>query len=68
MNVNLFSDEFENQRNLLTILLDERIIDIDGAIDQMVGDFDGLTPVDALDLLTPVDMFEAIAEFESAAA
>ncbi len=68
MNVDLFSNEFENQRNLLTILLEERVITIDGAVDQMVEDFAGLTPSDALDLLTPVDMAEAVLEFEGAAA
>jgi len=66
--VNLFTPEFENQRNLLGILLEERVIDIDGAVDQLVADFPGVTPVDALDLLIPVDMYEAILEFETVSA
>ena len=66
--VNLFTPEFENQRNLLSILLEERVIDIDGAVDQLVADFPGVTPVDALDLLIPEDMYEAILEFETVGA
>ena len=55
--------EFKVQRSILMLFLEANIIDIDGAIEQLTADFDGLTAAEALDCLLPEDSIEALAEF-----
>ena len=57
------TQEFMIQRNLLMFMLEMNVIDIDGAIEQLTSDFDGLTAAAALDQLLPEEAIEALAEF-----
>ncbi len=56
--------EFAIQRFFLMVSLDADLIDIDGAIEQLTSDFEGLTAVDALDMLLPDDSIQALSEFD----
>ncbi|MCP4792099.1 MAG: hypothetical protein GY882_01995 [Actinomycetia bacterium] len=67
MTTDLFSAEFETQRDQLVVMLDTNLIDVDEAIVQLTDTFTDLKPADALHLLLPEESIEALAEFEAQA-